>query len=33
MERAIDKVGIGGELKARLMIHFERAAETSRNMD
>lgn len=33
MARAIDKVGIGGDVKARLMFHFTRAAETSRNMD
>ena len=33
MERAIDKVGIDGELKESLMVHFTRAAETSRNQD
>lgn len=33
MERAIDQVGIDSQLKSQLMLHFTRAAATSRNMD
>jgi hemoglobin len=33
MDKAMDKVGITGALKEEVMVHFERAAETSRNRD
>jgi hemoglobin len=33
MERAIDQLGIDGKMKESLMLHFTRAAETSRNQD
>ena len=33
MSRAIDRCGLDDDLKTRLMSHFTRAAETSRNLD
>jgi hemoglobin len=33
MEKAMAQVGIEGALKDEVMVHFERAAETSRNQD
>lgn len=33
MEKAMAEVGITGDLKEQVMVHFTRAAETSRNRD